>query len=335
MFTPPSSIPVVFVHNMLAGQVLAGRPVDVWLVEAGIAPALLAHPAARVTADQYARLMRVLIERSGDEAMGFLSRPLRPGTFALLARSTLGASTLDVAVRRLTRSFGLVQDDFGMCLLQDGPLTGVALRGEHPAARHPVFVHELLLRVFWRLLAWLAGGRLPIKRFDFAFARPSHAASYAQLFPGHLTFDRDYSAFWFDSRRLQSPVRRDETALRDFLAEAQTQIIIPRRGEGSLVARVRAHVLGEQPDWSSLASCAAALNMAASTLQRRLAQENSSFRAIKDGLRRDMAIARLNTSHVPFSSLAAELGFCDSASFQRAFKTWTGVPPGSYRKDFH
>lgn len=331
MFIPPPSIPIVFVQTMLAGRAMVGQPVHTWLVEAGIAPALLDHAAARVTADQYARLMRVVIDRSGDEALGFLSRPLRPGTLALLARGTLGAPTLDVAMRRFARSFGLVQDDFTVDLLNEGQVTGVALRATDAAARHPVFVQEMLLRVFWRLLAWLAGGRLPVRRFDFAFPRPPHSASYAQLFPGHVVFDQPYSAFWFDSRRLQAPVRRDEAALRSFLAEAQTQIIIPRRGEASLVARVRAHLLSRQPDWPSLVTCAAALNMAESTLQRRLTDEQSSFRAVKDALRRDIAIARLNTSDVPFAKLAGELGFGDSASFQRAFKGWTGVAPGSYR----
>ena len=332
MCFPPPSIPIVFVHNMLAGRGMVGQPVHAWLLEAGISPALLDHAAARVTVDQYARLMRVLIARSGDEALGFLSRSLRPGTLALIARDMLGASTLDGAVRRLTRSFGLVQDDFAMSVLHDGNLTAVALHSVPHSADQPVFVQELLLRVFWRLLAWLAGGRLPVKRFDLAFSQPPLAASYAQLFPGSVVFDQTCSAFWFDSRRLQAPVRRDEAALHDFLADAQTQIIIPRRGEGSLVARVRAHLLSQQPDWPGLVPCAAALNMAASTLQRRLAQENSSFRAVKDSLRRDMAIARLNSSDVPLAILAADLGFSDSATFQRAFKGWTGVSPGNYRR---
>lgn len=332
----PTQIPMVFVLGLFSGLLRDGRPLGPvereLLMKVDIDPALLEQPTAQVTADQYARLMRLLMVHSNDEMLGLLSRPLRPGTLALLAGNALGATTLAGALRRLTRSFSLVQDDWVMELLIADQQTGLVLSPTHPAAAHPVFLHELLLRVFWRVLAWLAGGRLPVQRFAFAFDQPAHAQSYKKLFPGQVLFQQPRSAFWLNTTDLQAPVRRDQSALRNFLADAQICIMLPQLGDDTVSARVRAHLLQTKPRWPDLDECAESLHMAASTLQRRLANEGTSFRAIKDSLRRDAAIARLHGSRVPLGTLADELGFADSAAFQRAFKIWTGVAPGTLRR---
>ena len=331
MLHPPVTIPIAFVHGMLSGVRARGLPCDAFLVDTGIAPELLQQVSARVTADQYAALFRLVIERLDDEAMGFLSRPLKRGSFALVARSALDAGTLEVALRRVARTMRLLQDDVVLEPVHEGGLAGLALRFDDPAAPKLAHLHELLLRVFWRLLAWLAGGRLPVARFDFAFESPPYAGSYGKIFPALLRFEQHRSALWFDAKLLQRRVRRDETALRTFLADAQANIIVPRRDD-VVSARVRDHLQQTQPAWPDLAATADALHMAASTLQRRLAADGTSFQVLKDELRRDLAIVRLNTSTVPLAALADELGFADSAAFQRAFKSWTGSAPGAYRR---
>jgi AraC-like DNA-binding protein len=95
---------------------------------------------------------------------------------------------------------------------------------------------------------------------------------------------------------------------------------------------VRGQLQIAQPAWPDLGATAEALHMAPSTLQRRLAADGTSFQALKDALRRDLAIVRLHTSTVALAALADELGFADSAAFQRAFKHWTGSSPGAYRR---
>lgn len=86
------------------------------------------------------------------------------------------------------------------------------------------------------------------------------------------------------------------------------------------------------PDWDDLGSVASNLARSSSTLQRCLSAERKAFQFIKDEFRRDLAITRLNTSKVALATLADELGFADSAAFQRAFKHWTGSAPSVYRQ---
>ena len=234
-------------------------------------------------------------------------------------------------MRRIAHTFRLLQDDVVMEPLREGALAGLGLRFTDPLAARRAFLHEMLLRVFWRLLAWLAGGHLHATRFDFAFESPPYAGSYGKVFPASLNFGQQRSAFWFDQERLKEPVRRDETALRAFLSDAQANVVVPRRGDDEISARVRNHLQQAQPAWPDLGATAQSLHMTTVTLQRRLASEGTSFQSLKDELRRDVAIVRLSTSPISLGELAYEMGFADSAAFQRAFKGWTGSAPGTYR----
>jgi AraC-like DNA-binding protein len=331
MLYPPFTIPIVFVRGILTGAWATGQPCESFLLEAGIAEDLLPQFEARVPAEQYVALFRLLIDRLEDESLGFLSRPLKRGSFALVARSAMGAATLEVAMRRVARTFGLLQSDVELATVRDGALAGLALRFADPSIARPAFLHELLLRVFWRLLAWLDGGQLAPKLFDFAFVRPTYSGSYGKIFPAPLQFERQQSAFWFDARRLNDVVLRDEVSLRAFIEDAPANVIVPRAA-GVFSARVRSHLRQMQPSWPDLVGSAAALYVSAATLQRRLACEGTSFRSLKDELRREIAIGRLSTSTVTLAAVAFELGFADSAAFQRAFKSWTGSAPGAYRR---
>jgi AraC-like DNA-binding protein len=316
---------------MISGVLSRGEAVDAYLIDAEIAPELLQQASARVTAKQYIALFQSLIDRRNDEALGFLSRPLRRGSFALIAREGVSAQTLESAIRRMSRTFSLLQDDIVLKPVRNDDVAGIELRLCNPSESHPEFLHEMMLRVIWRLLAWLVDARLPATTFDFAFERPDYFDTYAKVFPAPLRFASARSALWFDSDQLSRNIRRDEDSLRKFLAASPGNVIVPRREEGVTHA-VRTQLQRMLPRWGDLGAIAGTLFMSPSTLQRRLASEKTTFQLLKDELRRDIAITRLNTSTVSFAALADELGFADSAAFQRAFKNWTGSAPGVYRQ---
>ena len=332
MLKPPGTVSIQFLRGMLSGVGHPQQRCTEWLTDAGIDPALIEQPAARVTAEQYVALFALLMDRLDDEFLGFLARPLRRGSFALIVRSTLGSGTLAHALRRLIATMRLLQDDFEFMHVREGPLVGLRIVFASPEAARQTFLHELLLRVFWRLIVWLHGGRLKAARFDFAFSAPAHESEYAKVFPGAVRWGQAHSSVWFEADNLEVKMLRDAASAREFLAQAPRIVIIPQRNEHTLSSRVRAFLQTGRPDWPDLASTAAGLNLSTSTLQRHLAAEGLNFQAVKDQLRLDTAIVRLNTSAVSLATLAQELGFADSPAFQRAFKTWTGSPPGHYRR---
>ncbi|MCK9687499.1 AraC family transcriptional regulator [Scleromatobacter humisilvae] len=333
MTHPPVTVAITLVHGMLSGVRRSGDSDEPYLADAGIAAELLQQASARVTAAQYIALFKSVIERRNDEALGLLSRPLRRGTFAMIARAGVAEATLHAAIRAMARAFTLVQDDIVLKPVRGASnLAGIELRLRSPATIHPEFLHMMILRVSWRLLAWLADARLPAAAFDFAYPRPDDVDTYAKVvFPALVRFDSERSAIWFDGAELARSVRRDVGSLSRFLMASPGSVIVPKREEDVTFA-VRRELQRMQPPWGDLAAVANNLFMSQSTLQRRLASERTTFQVLKDELRRDIAITRLNTSAVALAALAEELGFADSTAFQRAFKTWTGSTPGVYRQ---
>ena len=103
---------------------------------------LLEQPGARVTAAQYVASSSSLTDRLDDDLLGFLPRPLRHGSFALVVRSAAGEDTLERAMRRTARTFGLLQTDFELELVRAGDLAGFTLRFTDPALAQSVPLHE-------------------------------------------------------------------------------------------------------------------------------------------------------------------------------------------------
>lgn len=67
-------------------------------------------------------------------------------------------------------------------------------------------------------------------------------------------------------------------------------------------------------------------------LQRRLAQEGTSFQQLLDQTRQALAHEYLNDPAISMSRLAGLLGYADSSSFSRAFHRWFGTTPGNWQK---
>ena len=58
-------------------------------------------------------------------------------------------------------------------------------------------------------------------------------------------------------------------------------------------------------------------------------------RQLKDEVRCERAKELLNRSNMPVKQVAATAGFRNEKSFIRAFREWTGVSPGEFRRGVH
>jgi len=124
----------------------------------------------------------------------------------------------------------------------------------------------------------------------------------------------------------------------DLLVATATQLAevalaaAPRRGSfaTAVASRIEAQLgAGNAPSAEEVAD---GLRMSARTLQRRLDDEGARFSAITDAVRERLARRLLADPALGLGEIAYRSGFTDLATFSRAFKRWTGLPPGAYRK---
>lgn len=69
------------------------------------------------------------------------------------------------------------------------------------------------------------------------------------------------------------------------------------------------------------------------TLQRRIKENGTSFHALLGEARFALAKSMLEDPASTTAGIAAQLGYTDSAHFIRAFRRWSGMTPGEFRKN--
>jgi len=93
-----------------------------------------------------------------------------------------------------------------------------------------------------------------------------------------------------------------------------------------IVAVLRGMLNGTMP---TLATVSARAGMSKRTLQRRLALSGSSFQALLQGVLLEVSDEHLARGSLTQSELAFLLGYSEQSAFSRAYKSWTGHPPGA------
>ena len=326
-----TTLPIQFVHSLLEGVYTNNSQRKHYLLQAGIPLFLLEAPHGRVTVLQYARLYRLLVDELDDETPGFFNRPMRSGTLKFLCLALLDAPNLQVALHRYCQFFRVLTDDVTYQLVVDEQLASIRFVENTPPHGNRVLVHELMLKLIHGIASWLIAEKIPPLKISCAYAQPQHSPEYLYFYSGEVAFDQPWTAIHFDRALLRKPVRQTKQQLSGFLQKAPADWIYVSFGERLLAHRVR-DFLGQQQSGATMQQVAGALHMSVRTLSRRLAAEGTHFQAIKDEVRRDLAVQQLTSSDIPLATLAGQLGFEDLASFNRAFRHWTGSTPGSYRR---
>jgi AraC-like DNA-binding protein len=257
--------------------------------------------------------------------------PLR--RYGLAELAARASPTLGVGLERMARYASLVHPAI-VCEVvdRDGEAHWVQRTPARPRGLGRN-AHEYALAYVLTCARRDTGAPLAATRAWFAHARPPDLGPVHRFFGARdLSFGCEDSGFALPCSALDLPMKSGDPRLLptvDDLAEAAVRTQ-PRASSLAALAAVRVESL--LPGDATVGAVARALHMSSRTLQRRLDAEGASFSEIVDEVRGRLARRWLADEARTLAEVAYGLGFSDLATFSRAFKRWTGKPPGAWRR---
>ena len=317
-------------------QVLAGNGVDpsALLAEFGLAPATFADAENLIPANLIGRLGARAVELTGLADFGLrvgMQTNLRAlGLLGYLANS---AETVEAALNCITDFYQIQSQAVVPFLSRRGSEAVFGYDVLEPASPGADQLTFGSLASMLNFLRELCGPGFRPREVCFAYAAPADTSLFRSLFGANLRFDSSSSAMLFDAAYLdRRPPGADPVLHGLLLSQARQQ-----NSSGNLhqvmgrISRVMQTLLAAgRFSEEEVARC---FGMNRRTLSRRLRAGGITYQTLLDQVRFDLARQLLGDSRVAMSEIASQLGFADSVTFTRAFRRWSGTPPGRWRRE--
>jgi AraC-like DNA-binding protein len=164
--------------------------------------------------------------------------------------------------------------------------------------------------------------------------------------PPHPVHKVEHLRRWFGDRVIEAESRGiavviEEPVMERAFSKVARDRLNPRaldsgaslRGGETFSDSVRAflNLMVENDEELNMKRVVAAAGMSARTFQRQLKEEGASFSDLLADVRQSETLKRLKERNLTIAAIATDLGYSDQATFTRAFRRWTGAPPGQFR----
>ena len=260
------------------------------------------------------------------------------GYFGLLGLAMMTAANFDEALR-VGIQFAPITGAMMELQLQplpqatDGDRASVALVARM-GTREPdieAFLCEELFASSLMLCRGLLGPDFRPTRVELAYPAPAYAADYERVFGCPVHFGAASNRVVIGGDWLCAPMPANNPVTARQVLDLCRQQMPAVRPSSEIVAAVEQLVRLQLADAPRLVDIAADLHLNERTVRRHLNDAGTSYKAIHDRLRREVAQALLAGPGTSIAVVGTAIGFHDPREFRRAFKRWTGMAPRAAR----
>jgi AraC-like DNA-binding protein len=282
----------------------------------------------------FLRISRHIKLLMGDEFCGLTPAPCRVGTFGEMCMRAVSAPTIGEALHRAFELYAERTQDMRFELLQGGEVARVMMTVEHSDAAARDFLYEWWFLIWPHLASWLAGEDIPVMAMDLPHAARADADEYADALWGVCRFGQPVARLLLPERHLHKRVLRKACEISAFMAP--TLGPFPHGREHCFrfqLKRLLRRYLATTQALLSIEDAAAYHNIGSQTLRRRLQAEGTSYRIVKEEVRREVALRWLAQERLSIAEVSYRAGYAEPNGLTRALKAWTGISPSAYRDD--
>ena len=277
-----------------------------------------------------------VVDRLSEE-LGEPDLPLKLGAalqiqhMGLAGQVFLSYATYGEATERVREYLRLIGDMGGIEIHRAGE------RGElrycwHQNADPPATLAQIFAAAVVSITPWLTMRKDIDWEFNFQFSEPIDLSPYEQTLGPRIRFRQKRTSVTFPAWVFDLPLPTQNADIR-LLVEAKAAASLRSLDKpAGLESRVR-KLIGEQLTAGRATSeiIARQLSLSQRTLNRRLAELNTSFREIYESVRELRASQLLLETDLSLADIGNLLGFSDQSAFQHAFKRWKSTTPSEFR----
>ncbi len=300
--------------------------------EMALNPGLMRKSGGRYRIDNIDELWRKASEVIDDPCFGLKAAKVwHPSNFGALGYAMLASNTLRTSLERMVRYHGFLSDEDFMKLdeTEEGLRLTLVLshrnvdKSEQNDAALAVTLSMCRVNYIEELAPVLV---------TLVHSKPSCSFKYFEYFQSPVLFEASTYSFTLPIEAVDKILPGSNPQL----AELNDQVMIQylaNLDQDHITQKVKATIIDQLPSGSVTdETVARKLYMSSRKLQRQLQRAGTTFNALLNEIRQDLAQKYLREGDVNITEIAFLLGFSESSAFSRAFKRWMGVSPAKYRK---
>lgn len=302
--------------------------------KADIDTSTFSRPGARISFSKLNTLWELAAEASGDRWFGLTAGArAEPAHFYVLGHAWLASETLLDSMQRTVRYGKVLSTTLSnMRIHEDGDRIAVIEEFPDPDLMPTRVAEEFGFAAFFRLCEFMTHEPVRPLSVELVFPEDDAAWKYEELFGCPVSFEHEREVFYYSAEDFTEPLRGYIPDVLDATAQIAKEYMASL-DQSAVATEVRQLLIKMLPAGKAdQDSVATRLFRSRSTLQRQLSAEGTNYREILEETRKGLAERYLRDGDYSQAEVAYIVGFSDQSNFARAFKRWTGMSPGEYKK---